>query len=279
MRNLDLSQYLRNFEVTNSDSPGKKLPISYPEDGNMSCYQIEENSFWFQQRNQLILKTFDWNSPPQPFFDIGGGNGFVAKAIQASGKDVVLVEPGKKGVENAQKRGVKNVVNASFDESTFIPNSIPSVGLFDVVEHIENDAHFLKSIYSLLQPGGKVFITVPAYQFLWSQVDIEAGHFRRYRLGQIKKKLKNSGFEIEFSSYFFGYLLVPIFLFRALPYKLSKANKTRGENQSSEEHKAGNFLIKSAINFIFNVELSLIKIFGALPLGASCIIVAKKGDL
>ena len=28
--------------------------ISYPEEGNELCYQIEENSFWFKHRNNCI---------------------------------------------------------------------------------------------------------------------------------------------------------------------------------------------------------------------------------
>jgi hypothetical protein len=53
--------------------------ISYPEAGNEICYQIEENSFWFKHRNNCILTAVKKYNEGRLFFDIGGGNGYVAK--------------------------------------------------------------------------------------------------------------------------------------------------------------------------------------------------------
>ena len=79
--------------------------ISYPESGNDDCFEIEENSFWFRQRNDCIIEIVK-NSPPimnGPIFDIGGGNGFVAKGLMNAGWDTVVVEPGASGARNAKK--------------------------------------------------------------------------------------------------------------------------------------------------------------------------------
>ncbi|PKP49330.1 MAG: hypothetical protein CVT92_15290 [Bacteroidetes bacterium HGW-Bacteroidetes-1] len=61
-----------------------------------------------------------------------------------------------------------------------------SYGLFDtiilihVLEHIENDRDALTHLHSLLQPGGKVLIEVPAMKSLFSVHDKMLGHYRRY---------------------------------------------------------------------------------------------------
>ncbi|MBA3704783.1 MAG: class I SAM-dependent methyltransferase [Bacteroidetes bacterium] len=61
-----------------------------------------------------------------------------------------------------------------------------SYGLFDtiilihVLEHVEKDREALTHLHSLLKPGGKVLIEVPAMQSLFSVHDKMLGHYRRY---------------------------------------------------------------------------------------------------
>ena len=180
-----------------------KKEISYPADGSDNCFAIEDNSFWFQHRNKCIT-TLIANYPPKnngAIFDIGGGNGFVTLGIEQAGLTSVLVEPSSSGAVNAQKRGVKNIVCSSLEDANFIHNSLPAIGLFDVLEHIEDDSAFLTRINSLLKIDSILYITVPAYSWLWSDEDSSAGHFRRYTIKSLTKKLVSAGFKIEFSSY------------------------------------------------------------------------------
>ena len=187
--------------------------ISYPKKFNELCFEVEENSFWFRHRNHCIIemiKNFR-SSTDGPIFDVGGGNGFVAKGLLDAGLDVVLVEPGQAGAINAKKRGIPHVICVTTHTAKFKTESIPAIGVFDVVEHIEDDIGFLKHLWELLVPGGMLYLTVPAYQFLWSQEDVEGGHFRRYTLSNLKKKMMHTGFDISYSSYIFSYL--PILYF------------------------------------------------------------------
>ncbi|MFC1630590.1 methyltransferase domain-containing protein [Pseudomonadota bacterium] len=101
------------------------------------------------------------------------------------------------------------------------------MGLFDVIEHIEDDLSFLQSIHGLMVKSGHLYATVPSYSFLWSAEDILAGHFRRYSLEEITNVLKAAGFEVQFSSYIFRFIPIPAFLFRALPYKLGLSKVER----------------------------------------------------
>src|ERR1700751_5854874 len=59
--------------------------ISYPEDGNEACFTVEGSSFWFRHRNDCILHALKCYPPSGTFFDVGGGNGFVADALQNAG--------------------------------------------------------------------------------------------------------------------------------------------------------------------------------------------------
>jgi 2-polyprenyl-3-methyl-5-hydroxy-6-metoxy-1,4-benzoquinol methylase len=132
--------------------------ISYPIDGNDACFRIEDSSFWFKHRNAWI-KVIVTAFPPGDkgaIFDVGGGNGYVSAGLAQAGFNAVLVEPGGAGAANARQRGLNNVICATTDTANFHPNSLPAVGLFDVIEHIEDDLRFLESLKHLMKRGGRL---------------------------------------------------------------------------------------------------------------------------
>jgi SAM-dependent methyltransferase len=250
--------------------------VSYPEDGNATCFAVEESSFWFEHRNHCILQALKSFPPPGVLFDVGGGNGFVAQAIQESGLGVVLVEPGPAGARNASRRGIGQVIRATLKDAGVLPESLPAVGLFDVVEHIGDDLGFLTHIHQLLIPGGRLYVTVPAYQWLWSGEDVSAGHERRYALPALRHLLDNAGFSIEFATYFFGFLPLPIFFRRVLPYRLGFAVERAAEAALRSDHQLRGPLIGRVLELLNRRELSKIAQQRSLLLGGSCMAVAQK---
>src|SRR5262249_14907730 len=135
---IDLAAIATNLEQ-NPDGAWRcksASPISYTERGNDACFQVEDVSYWLRHRNTCILEAMRQFPPSGPVFDVGGGNGFVAKGIQDAGLEVVLLEPGCTGASNAQRRGIQNVVCARLEDVGFGQASLAAAGLFDVVEHI-----------------------------------------------------------------------------------------------------------------------------------------------
>lgn len=250
--------------------------ISYPKEGNENCYQIEQNSFWFNHRNNCIIEAVKKYSPNNIFFDIGGGNGFVSKGLENAGITTVLVEPGIQGCINAKKRGLSNIICSTLEDASFKANSINSVGLFDVVEHIEDDHKFLKSINKYLTTNGFVYITVPAYNLLWSDEDTDAGHFRRYTLNSLESVLNKSGFTIKYSTYIFSILPFPIFIARTLPSRLKIKRNSNSLTKHTNEHKNSQGLMGSITNKLWNYELNTIRKGKQIPFGGSCFVVAMK---
>ncbi len=59
--------------------------ISYPEEGNDACFQVEDSSFWFKHRNACIAKVVENYKPEGMFLDVGGGNGFVSSMLASKG--------------------------------------------------------------------------------------------------------------------------------------------------------------------------------------------------
>lgn len=184
-----------------------------------------------------------------------------------------MVEPGRQGAINAQKRGLSNIINSTIEDADFQKSSIPVICVFDVIEHIKNDVQFIIKLKDILIENGKLFITVPAYNFLWSYEDEHAGHFRRYRLKELCNRLIQLGFNIEYATYIFSILPIPIYLFRTLPGKFYKHYNI---NNSESQHNQKKGIISKLLDKIWEKELSLIKCKKKIPFGGSCLIVAEK---
>ena len=189
----------------------KNHQVSFPADGYMQCFIVEDNSFWFKHRLDVINKYVSDTTISGSIIDVGGGNGFISKSLQDSNVDVILMEPGVDGVKNAQKRGVNKIICSVLEDENIDDNMIDNICLFDVIEHIENDKAFVEMVYRKLKIGGKLFVTVPSLKILWSDIDVDSGHYRRYSINEIENLLKESGFEVVQSNYFFSFLVIPMF--------------------------------------------------------------------
>lgn len=254
-----------------------KSTISYPENRNELCYHIEDSSFWFTHRNNCIITAIKkLHCPDDIFFDIGGGNGFVTKGLEENGIQTILVEPDFTACLNAKKRNLKNIICSDLINAHFNNGNIYAIGLFDVIEHIENDIEFLKHIHSILQKNGHVYITVPAFNILWSNKDFNFIHYRRYTIKELARNLKNTGFTIEYSTYLFSFLFIPIFLFRAIPNLLRFNKKTYNFEKHKNEHKRRKGIIGKFIEKICEFELNRIKSGKKILIGSTCFVIGTK---
>jgi len=276
---VDLNQFATDIQFDEGIWYSQtRSAISYPEDGNGYCLQLEDTSFWFKHRNRCILEVLRRFPPGPPFFDIGGGNGFVSAAVQGIGCSVVLLEPGVQGARNARLRGIENVICSTLDDAGLLPERMPSAGAFDVVEHIQDDVSFLRSIASRLVPGGRFYLTVPALPILWSQIDELAGHYRRYTTTALSSLLTEVGLHIEYVTYFFSMLPLPIFLLRSIPHRIGirRSDAEFGKRSYGEHHPPNRFAI--FLQKLQDRELAIIRSGRTMITGTSCLAVAKKSQ-
>jgi SAM-dependent methyltransferase len=208
-------------------------------------------------------------------FDIGGGNGIVSKELQRIGMEVYLIEPGFDGALNARNSGIDNVICSSLEDSGFKQNTIPTAGLFDILEHCEDDTAFLKMLHSLIIPRGRLYLTVPAHRFLWAENDIQVGHMRRYSKDELFQKLESIGFVVDYATYYFSFLLIPMYLLRSLPYQFGIRKKVTPETKR-KEHMVNRELLKRFIDWFLKRELKHIRHGKSIKFGSSCLFVASK---
>lgn len=72
----------------------------------------------------------------------------------------------------------------------------------NVLEHIEDHQKALQNMLRALNVKGKILLFVPAFMNLYQDMDKLAGHYRRYRIGDVQKLCEASGGEISKWAYF-----------------------------------------------------------------------------
>ena len=247
---------------------------AYPEGAHDLLFDVEEDSFWFQHRNRCIITVMQRFSPHGAVLDIGGGNGFVTRGMLDAGYPAILLESGYHGICNARSRGIPDIIHGTFEDARIDANTVDNAGLFDVLEHIENDVAFLKGVYTTLKPGGRLYLTVPAHPYLWSWTDRRAGHFRRYTRRSLQNTFASSNFTVRYLSYFFCGLPIPIFFTRTLPTRLGRTpDRSHAHRQKTHRRPTGPF--GQMINGFLASERRWLR-RGRLPFGASIIAVAQK---
>lgn len=71
----------------------------------------------------------------------------------------------------------------------------------NVFEHIEDDIMAFAHTYSILQPGGRFILIVPAHEWLYGTMDRSIGHYRRYTKNTLARKLEDAGFGVLHQKY------------------------------------------------------------------------------
>lgn len=248
--------------------------IFYPDQANQWCNAVEDASYWFVHRNRMIINTLRLFPPQGWLADIGGGNGFVAQAMQQAGFEVVLIEPGKDGIRMARERGIQQIIGATIQDAGVNPGVIPAVGLFDMVEHIQDDVAFIKDIRRMLVPGGRCYLTVPAYPVLHSFDDKYIGHFHRYTRKSMHSLIEKAGMTLEYFTYFLAALPLPIFFSKTLPYRLGlskKFNVDRFQRQIKPSSTSLNELMLTLSNWeVKSLQQKKPIWFGASLLAVAC---------
>jgi SAM-dependent methyltransferase len=122
---------------------------------------------------------------------IGVNTGLILKN-KPSLKSITAIEPDKKLADQIHHRlegdSTKVQVLNSYLADLPKDQKFGTIMYIDVIEHIEDDAKEMEIAKSYLQPGGKLIVLVPAYNFLFSPFDKAIGHYRRYN----KKMLKSA---------------------------------------------------------------------------------------
>ncbi len=179
---------------------------------------LERDHWWFRGRRAVYLGLLDTllqESSVRRVLDLGCGMGGFQAGLRARVDEVFGCDMDYDSLEVCHARDYKETCISECGTLPFADNSFDLVCLFDVLEHMEDDALVLREVHRVLAPGGIIFLSVPAYQFLYANNDRVAQHFRRYDRSMIAERLPAAGFEVEKNSYsnvLLSPLIIPLVL-------------------------------------------------------------------
>ena len=232
--------------------------------------KLESSHWWFVARRKIIQRAINNLDLPRNIriLDAGCGNGDNLSLLSTFG-DLVAFEKNEYALKTAKSKKIGEIYKAELPDK--LPNTIKTnfdlIVLLDVLEHIDDDSKSLTTVRKLMNNKGIILITVPAFQWLWSEHDVIHHHKRRYSKSELREKLDSSGFRIKYISYF-NTLLFPFALVERIGQKIfSPSNPEILE------------LPNNKINFLLEKIFSLETIFMnkiSLPFGLSLVAIAEK---
>ena len=249
---------------------------SYPSEGFDVTVEVEETSFWCRSRNRLVVSLMERYAPRHPsprVLELGCGTGTVLNALRRlPGVDLTGSEIYLSGLRHAQRR-LPEVKFIQLD-ATVMPfvDEFDVVGAFDVLEHIPDDERVMRNVYAALRCGGVFLVTVPQYQWMWSELDELVKHQRRYGRAELVARLERAGFEVEYS----GSFVSALFPLMAAKRLLSKRSARENTREAFAEHVQLPPTLNRIFDRVMRVDEALVRGGVSLPFGGSVVAVARK---
>ena len=230
---------------------------------------LADSHWWWVARRKLIGHLMDRFLAPDPsrrILEVGCSTGSNIPLLQRFGQvDAMELHPPAAAKARSRFPGVRIYEGGIPDP---LRDKFDVICLFDVLEHIEDDAGALEWIDDHLEPDGTLLITVPAYRFLWSRHDDLAHHFRRYTKPELADLLQRR-FQLSYASYFNTHLFPAIAAVRLLQ-RLFRIGS--GENDKAV---GGRGLANRLLEAVFAAERLWLPTV-RLPFGVSIIAAAQK---
>ena len=224
--------------------------------------------WWYRARRDILsdyLTRYAALPKDARILEIGCGTGHNLPMLASFG-EVDAIEIDETAGKFAAERLGKPIGISPLPELTGVaPGSYDLVAVLDVVEHVEDDVAALKAIASVLRPGGKILITVPAHQWMWSAHDVVNHHKRRYSKGTLTAALQKAGLGWRKLRWFKS-LLFPAAVAARMVGKMTG----KDDSDDSPPPKA----LNAAFETIFRIERHLL---GRVPMtpGLSIIVLAE----
>ena len=237
-------------------------------------YKMERDHWWFRVREEIILDHFMshiYKDKPLQILNVGAATGRSSEMLEPFGQ-IQSIE-----YDEPSYQFCRDVLNMKIDQGSitalpYADHAFDCVCAFDVVEHVEDDQKAIEELFRVCKPGGKIFITVPAFMSLWSNHDVVNHHFRRYRKNQMIRLFVPHGGKLLRTTYFNFFLFIPIFLVRSLQ-KLFTRKKQEELKPDNDMIESG--FINAVFKSIFAFERHLLKKIN-FPFGVSLLVLWEK---
>jgi SAM-dependent methyltransferase len=196
-------------------------------DAYKEMYALEDVHWWFRGRREVIRALLQRTELPAKvrLLDAGCGTGRNLVEFGPLGA-AAGVDPSSDAVEFCHHRGLGDVRQAGIEALPFGPNEFELLLACDVLEHVEDDRGALIELRRVASVGGLLLITVPAYQWLWTEHDVQLHHVRRYTMRTLRAGIHQAGWDVVQATYFNSIALPLVALARLAERRSSRHGHT-----------------------------------------------------
>jgi ubiquinone/menaquinone biosynthesis C-methylase UbiE len=233
-----------------------------------SLSSVEENHWFYSGKRAIARHWIEQMGFLQPDFrliEVGAGTGLFASEMHSLMK-VIALDVNPTALSLIRERNQVPIISAMAEHLPIKPGSVDVITALDVIEHIDDDRDALEGLVNATRKGGIIILTVPAYQFLWSEWDIALNHRRRYTYSDILKLSSGLNVDIVHLSYINTVAFIPIIIYRFITNIVTKDNRRR-RMEEWIPYKPLNDLLR----FLF-VKPAQSKIFYPFGLSILCIL-------
>ena len=234
-----------------------------------SMRDLQDEHWWFVGRRKFLralIKRHGNLGPDARLFEAGCGFGGNLPLLEEFGKVAAFEYSDEARAYSTAQSGIAVMPGALPDGVDFGGRTYDLIALLDVLEHIDDDRASLETLGKGLAEGGRMLITVPAFQWLWSKHDELHHHKRRYSRASLEGVIHAAGLRPVKTGYF-NSLLFPLAVAQRLAARVA-GGEARADELPSRP-------VNAALGGVFTLE-SLLAGRAGLPFGLSAYAIAEK---
>jgi SAM-dependent methyltransferase len=237
--------------------------------------QIEGTHWWFTGRRRIIAAALGrLGTRPRSVLDVGCGAGtnleLLATLYPASAFVGIDIE--REPLTYCRSDRAAPVLQADVRHLPFAAAAFDLITALDTLEHVEDDVAVLEELFRACRPGGTLLLTVPAFPFLWGNVDDLGHHYRRYRRPDLVERVTRAGFSVRLLR-FMNYLLFPPIAAVRVASRIGASRRAPGTDDVRSDFdvvKSGP--LNTFLARLFSLEAHLLNL--APPFGVSLLCAA-----
>jgi SAM-dependent methyltransferase len=233
-------------------------------------FRLSEEHWWFVGTRDILFASIPGAElRGEAILDVGCGSGSMMRRLEKTGP-VFGIDTEEGALIHCRGLGFSRVCKGNAEALPFASNAFGLIVAADMLEHCDDDEKALGELFRVAAPRGKLLLSVPAYQALWSANDMALHHRRRYSRHDLVRKVEAAGFSVSRVTFFNTLLFVPVAFLRLTIGKLRKHSSTYHIRYHEDARLLNRLLLG-----VMRAEKALLDRC-ALPFGLSLLVLAAK---
>ena len=227
-----------------------------------------------EHRLAMFTRETETLTPQSRVLDAAVGLGQLASRVKRQGHEVFGVDASFEAVLHARRHyGIRTVLG-DLTKLPFRTGVFDAITSGETLEHLDDDRSAINELGRIIRDDGKVIVTVPALQSLWTASDDYYEHRRRYTSAALSNLFRDASFNIRTSDYWgFPIVLTYDTLF------LLPMNKRRAKLKIAEDSALQSVASAGKKRWLVNIVraiFSLDRLFSFIPFGPGLLLIAHK---